>query len=110
VIRIRSELVKYFFLRRWSVGVLLECNFLLYTADPHIRIIEEEGLMRFQFGVHVMADLGLFYHMRACTRVDDETWSKHSNARDGQVQAARVSEGQGEETYWIERGRALYSS
>ena len=108
--RIRSELVKYFFLRRRSVGVLVGCNFLLYTADPHIRIIEEKGLMRFQFGVHVMAVLGLFYHMRACTRVDDETWSKHSNARDGQVQAARVSEGQGEETYWIERGRALYSS
>ena len=108
--RIRSELVKYFFLRRWSVGVLVERNFLLYTADPHIRVVEEERLMRFQFGVHVMAVLGLFYHMRACTRVDDETWSKHASARDGQVQAARVSDGQGEGTYWIERGKALYSS
>ena len=48
--------------------MLVDCNFLLYTADPHIRIIEEEGLMRFQFGVHVMADRGLFYHMRACVR------------------------------------------
>jgi hypothetical protein len=47
--------------------------------------------------------------MRAGTRVD-ETGSKHAKAHDGRVQATRVSEGQGEETYWIERGRALYSS
>jgi hypothetical protein len=60
--RIRSELVKYFFLRRWSVGVLLECSFLLYTAGPHIGNIAEEGLMGFQFGVHVLADLGLLSH------------------------------------------------
>jgi hypothetical protein len=62
VIRIRSELVKYFFLRRRSVGELLvDCNFLLHTAvNPHIGVVnEEEGLMGFQFGVHVLADLGL---------------------------------------------------
>lgn len=43
MIRIRSELVKYFLLLCGSVGVSLECNFLLYTADPHIVIIEEEA-------------------------------------------------------------------
>ena len=62
MIRIRSELVKYFFLLCGSVGVSLECNFLLYTADPQIVIIEEEGLMGFQFDVHVLADLGLLSH------------------------------------------------
>lgn len=105
--RIRSELVKYFLLRRALVGVLLECNFPPDTAGPHIEILEKEGLMGFQSGVHVLADLGLLSH--AGSRAD-ETWSKHSNAHDGRVRAGRVSEGQGEETYCIERGKALYSS
>ena len=105
--RIRSELVKYFFLRRPLVGVLLECNFPPDTAGPHIEILEKEGLMGFQSGVHVLADLGLLSH--AGSRAD-ETWSKHSNAHGGRVRAGRVSEGQGEETYCIERGKALYSS
>jgi len=51
VIRIRSELVKYFFLHCWSVGVLLGCNFSPYNAaavSPHIAIAcdDEVGLMR----------------------------------------------------------------
>lgn len=83
MIRIRSELVKYFFLRRQSVGVLPECNFLPYTAEPHIASIGKEGLMGFQFGVHVLADLGaLITCGQVDTRVDDETWSKHANAHD----------------------------
>jgi hypothetical protein len=36
VMRIRSELVKYFFLRRWSVDLLLECNLAVVAANPHI--------------------------------------------------------------------------
>ena len=67
--RIRSELVKYFLLRRALVGVLLECNFPPDTAGPHIEILEKEGLMGFQFGVHVLADLGLLSHAGKWTLV-----------------------------------------
>ena len=69
MIRIRSEFVKYFFLRRRSVGVLPECNFPPYTAEPHIASIAEEGWMGLQFGVHVLADLVLLSHAGKWTLV-----------------------------------------
>lgn len=112
MMRIRSELVKYFFLRRQSVGVLPECNFPPYTAEPHIASIEEEGLMGFQFGVHVLADLGLLSHAGGWTLVlmmrhgaNTQMHMTRSSAAGSSFRRARRGN-----TYCIERGKALYSS